>query len=204
MATRDRYDRIAPVYDLMEGMVERGVFARWRRKLWHRLSSGRVLEVGVGTGKNIVYYPKSAEVMAVDLSPGMLKNASRRVRASNADVGLAQMTAEALAFPDNTFDHVVCTFVFCSVPGPVEGLRELGRVCKPEGTILLMEHVRIDRPIIGPVMDIANPLAVHVTGANINRRTEENVSRAGLSLVKVENLIPLGLVKLITAQPTSK
>ncbi len=200
VAVRRRYDRIAPVYDFMESLMGPRSLHRWRRRLWGMVSGGRVLEVGVGTGKNMPYYPQGALVTAVDLSPRMLSRAVRRARGLSIPVSFSLMNTEALAFPDNTFDYAVATFVFCSVPDPVAGLRELGRVCKPEGTILLLEHVRAGHPFVGRLMDIANPLAIHVTGASVNRRTVENVRMSGLSLVAVEDLAPLGLVKLITAR----
>ncbi|MFQ5855046.1 MAG: class I SAM-dependent methyltransferase [Anaerolineae bacterium] len=199
-ATRARYDRIAPFYDAMEWFTERSAFQKWRQGLWSRVPAGRVLEVGVGTGKNMPYYPAGAQVTAIDLSERMLASARRQAEALGLDVDLRPMDAQHLAFPDDAFDAVVATFVFCSVPDPVQGLRELGRVTRPDGDIWLLEHVRVDKPVIGPVMDALNPSVVRVTGANINRRTVENVQRAGLELVEVENLRG-ELVKLIHAQP---
>jgi hypothetical protein len=78
-------------------------------------------------------------------------------------------------------------------------LRELGRVVKPEGCIVLLEHVRIDR--LGRLMDMLNPIVVRILGANINRRTVDNVRRAGLTIEREEDLAPTGLVKLIVARP---
>ena len=87
---------------------------------------------------------------------------------------------------------------------PVRGLRELGRVVKPGGKIVLLEHVRIDSlRIVGKLMDLLDPLVVRVVGAHINRRTVENVRRAGLHVEQVESLAPLGLVKLIVASPVN-
>ncbi len=109
------------------------------------------------------------------------------------------MDVQHLEFPDRTFDAVAATCVFCSVPDPVAGLRELKRVVRTGGDIWLMEHVRIDRPVIGTLMDLMNPMMVRMMGANINRQTVENVRRAGLQIVSVENLGG-DLVKFIHAR----
>lgn len=198
--TKARYDRIAPVYDTMEWVIERFVFEPWRQELWSRVPAGRVLEVGVGTGKNFPYHPPEARVIGIDLSEGMLSRARRRADALGIDVELRHMDAQHLAFADDSFDGAVATFVFCSVPFPIQGLRELGRVVRPGGDIWLLEHVRVDKPVIGPLMDGLNPVLVRMSGANINRQTVENVTRAGLNLISVENL-KADLVKLIHAQP---
>jgi ubiquinone/menaquinone biosynthesis C-methylase UbiE len=195
-ATRARYDRIAHIYDAMEWILETCFFRRWRRKLWSAVPAGRVLEIGVGTGKNIPFYPKGAEVTAIDLSERMLARARRRADSTKSKAVLRVMDAEHLELEDATFDAAVATFVFCSVPDPVVGLREMGRVTRPHGDIWLMEHVRIDKPLIGRLMDGLNPIAVRLSGAHINRRTVENVQLAGLELSGVENLSD-DLVKLI-------
>lgn len=199
-ATEDRYDRIAPVYDLMEWFIERLALRHWRRELWARVPAGRILEVGVGTGKNMAFYPEGVQVTAIDLSDRMLTRARQRAQDMDIDVDLRHMDVQDLEFPDDAFDAAVATFVFCSVPIAVQGLRELGRVVKPDGDIWLLEHVRVNKPVIGPLMDALNPVVVRVMGPNINRRTVEKVVRAGLEVVQVENLRG-ELVKLIHARP---
>jgi phosphatidylethanolamine/phosphatidyl-N-methylethanolamine N-methyltransferase len=198
--TKSRYNRIAPVYDLMEAIVERFAFRRWREKLWSQVDGRKILEVGVGTGKNIPHYPRGVQITAVDLSDKMLERARRRVQKLNAEVDLCLMDAQKLAFPDAAFDAAVATFVFCSVPDPVLGLRELDRVVKPGGQILLLEHVRVNKPVIGKLMDLLDPFVVRLMGLHINRRTVENVRKAGLEIERVEELAPGGLVKLIVAR----
>ncbi len=198
--TQARYDRIAPVYDAMEWAVERLAVGRWRHDLWARVPAGHILEVGVGTGKNMPYYPAGATVTAIDVSERMLARARRRARALHADVDLRAMDAQQLEFADATFDAAVATFVFCSIPAPVRALRELARVVRPGGDIWLLEHVRVDRPWVGRAMDLLNPVVVRLMGANINRDTVSNVLHAGLQLLEVAS-IKGELVKRIRAQP---
>ncbi|MBI4300292.1 MAG: class I SAM-dependent methyltransferase [Chloroflexi bacterium] len=198
-AARSRYNRNARLYDLSEGFVEKLLFRRHRARLWSVIPGGCVLEVGVGTGKNMPYYPSQADVVAIDLSEEMLRRARKRAQALGLPMSLACMDAQSLAFVDDTFDAVVASFVFCSVPDAVRGLREVLRVSKPGAKVLLLVHVRSGNPLVGLLMDLANPLMVRMAGANINRDTVANVAISGL---KVEDVADLwaGIVKLISAR----
>ncbi|MBI2875337.1 MAG: class I SAM-dependent methyltransferase [Candidatus Tectomicrobia bacterium] len=197
--TKDRYDRQADRYDKRTGFMERMAMKRWRALLWEKVRGPCILEVGVGTGANLPFYPPGARVTAIDLSDRMLARAARRARKEGVAVELLQMDAQALQFLDHTFDTVVATCVFCSVPDPVLGLREIARVLQPTGRAVLLEHVRSETPL-GILMDLLNPLVVRMAGANINRRTVENVRRAGLTVESVDSFL-FNIVKLIVARP---
>ena len=197
--TKARYDRLAPLYDRLESLMERRARA-WRKRLWDRVEPGKILDAGVGTGKNIPYYPAGAQVFGVDLSSAMLDQARQRGQRDHVEVKLREMDVQSLEFPDDSFDTAVATFVFCSVPDPILGLQELARVVKPRGKILLLEHVRLESPLLGRIMDLVNPWIVRMLGANINRQTVDNVRRAGLLVEGVEDMTTNGLVKLIMAR----
>jgi ubiquinone/menaquinone biosynthesis C-methylase UbiE len=199
---KTRYDRRARLYDLTEAPMEWLFVRRWRRRLWSLVDGGgRVLEIGVGTGLNFAHYPQDALITAIDLSEKMLDRARQRAARQSLTIELLSMDAQALAFPNESFDFVVATFVFCSVPDPVLGLREVRRVCKRDGKVLLLEHMRPESHWLGKLFDLLNPTWVRLTGANINRRTVENVGRVGLKIESTESLSPNGIVKLIVATP---
>ncbi|MBI4187236.1 MAG: methyltransferase domain-containing protein [Chloroflexi bacterium] len=197
-AARRRYDRIAPLYDIMVGLVEKR-FRKWRQMMWSKVEGRHILEVGVGTGKNLPYYPSHAEVVAVDFSGGMLKRARSLAARGKASVSLRQMDIQKLEFEDNAFDTVAASFVFCSVPDPVRGLMEIERVCKPGGKVVLLEHVISANPVLAWLMNLVNPVAVWFGGENINRRTADNVRKSGLVVERVTDLAG-GIVKLIEAR----
>lgn len=198
-AIRKRYDRIAPYFEGMEAVMEGLFFRSWRKRLWAKVEGHHILEVGVGTGKNFDYYPKDARITAIDFSGQMLKQAEKKRDRKNVNVELELMDVQSLYFADNSFDTVICSFVFCSVPSAAKGLKELYRVCKPGGQVLLLEHVVSSNRIIAAVMNLLNPVVVRLVGANINRNTVKNVKACAFTSVNVDEHSS-DIIKLIEAR----
>lgn len=197
--TARTYDRIAPFYDWFEAPMDLlGGNARRRRILED--VRGRVLEVGVGTGRNLPLYPRGARITGIDVSKGMLERARRRATDAAAEVELREADAHALPFEDDSFDVATATCVFCSVDDPVRGLREVARVVRPDGEVRLLEHVRPRSPILAGLFDLLSPVVRRIFGPEINRRTEANVEAAGLLVTEIRRD---GIWREIVARPLS-
>lgn len=193
---KHRYDRVAPFYDAMEWFAERFRFSKWRPDIWSAVEGNTVLEVGVGTGKNFAYYPDGLDYTALDISPKMLQRARRRADELDIDVDLVEGDAQALPFADDSFESAVTTFVFCSVPDPVQGLSELRRVLKPGGQLVMLEHVISQKPLLRTLMTWFDFLPYRIWGAHIDRETVENTQIAGFEQVRDTDLF-LDVVKRI-------
>jgi ubiquinone/menaquinone biosynthesis C-methylase UbiE len=199
--TRSRYDLIAPLYNLMEWPVEKLLLRNWRRDLWKEIKGPGILEIGVGTGKNIPYYPEEIELTGIDLSGNMLRRAKKLLAKQQKNgVTLKEMDAQQMDFPDDSFDEVVATFVFCSVPDPVLGLKEALRVTKPGGKLHLLEHMRANQKLLGSFMERLDAPIHYLIGVHIARQTVVNVEKAGWQLENVQDLTRAGIVKKIEAR----
>jgi ubiquinone/menaquinone biosynthesis C-methylase UbiE len=199
-STSRQYQRIAPFYDLLELPFEYGRYRRLRRLVFDGLW-GRILDAGIGTGRNMEFYPRGAEVVGIDFSPAMLARAARRRRVSSATIELREMEVTRLDFPADSFDAAVATFLFCVLPDELQrpALRELARVVRAGGIVRLLDYVRPERRLRRAIAGLWEPWMAWAYGASFDRRTGEHMLEAGLELVKAEFVVD-DLVKLLTAR----
>lgn len=163
---------IAALYDRMGAASERAGLAARRRELLAG-ARGRVLEVGAGTGINLEHYPEGIEeLVLVEPERAMVRKLEQRLHELGRRARIVEAKAEALPFPDGSFDAVVCTLVLCNVGNPQSALREMRRVLRPGGSFLFLEHVRSDDPRTARLQDRVNPAWRFVSnGCNCNRPT---------------------------------
>jgi len=199
-----KYDRFSKIYDLFESPMEMRAFSKYRKKALS-LAKGKVLEIGIGTGKNLPYYPEGVEVIGIDFSRGMLEKAEKRKKELGLEnVKLLYMDAQNMEFDDNTFDTVVSTFVFCTVPDPIKGLKEAYRVLKPGGTAIFLEHMKSNSRLLNIPLYLMEPFIKTLLGTSMLRETQKNIEKAGFKIEKVENLF-FNIVRLIIAtKPTDE
>ena len=202
-AVEKKYNRFSVVYDALEWPVEKLLFGKWRKKVISA-AKGNILEVGVGTGKNLPYYSKNAKVTGIDISKGMLAKAIKKSKNLKINCSLLLMNAENTKFSNNSFDTVLCTFILCSVPNPVKTLKEMRRVCKLNGRIIMIEHVLSKNRLIALWQRIHNPITRWLVGVNISRDTAENIRKAGLKIVKEENLAVKDVFKFFVCSPNKR
>ena len=192
---KSRYNRFSKFFDLLESPVEWLVFSKWRERYLKNLR-GKVLEIGVGTGKNLPYFNyKKINLTGIDLSPGMLEKAKEKARENKYKVDLKLGNAERLSFQDNSFDWVVCTFLLCSVPNPEKAIKEMKRVVKKRGKIIFLEHVRSRNKLILLWQKIHNPITRFLLGFNVDRDTIKTIKKSGLKIKSEKNLALIDVFK---------
>ena len=181
------YELYAPIYDFIFDWI----FAPGRAAAIGRLDlrpNDSVLEVGIGTGLNLPLYPPSVRLTGIDLSQEMLDKAVERVQTlAMPNVTLKVMDATSMSFGDNEFDKAVATYVISAVPDPVSVLREMRRVVRPGGTIVILNHFRSERRVVGRVEDFVAPVCTRL-GWKSNLAMTPLLARVGLTpelIVKV-------------------
>lgn len=190
-----RWDKASGTYDLFSRGAERRWEAAKRESLSH--GRGRVLFLAVGTGLEVPFFPPGLDITGMDVSGGMLSHAKSRAAAYQGGFQLAQADVEHLAFRDSSFDVVVTSCTFCSVPDPVAGLRELRRVLKPGGELRMFEHTGSRWFPFRLMLNLMTPITRRF-GPEMNRDTVSNVQKAGFELRRVCNVY-LDVVKIIVA-----
>lgn len=176
----------AAFYSISSAAMERGLAGRVRPELLRGLH-GDVLEIGAGTGLNFPHYPADARIVALEPDPFMLRRGRQKLQAvGNSNIELREAPAEALPFPDASFDAVVSTLVLCSVEDVARSLAEVRRVLRPNGQFRFLEHVR-SAGLGGRVQDAIQPVYGWLSGGcHANRRTEDALRDAGFDFVSLE------------------
>lgn len=191
-----KWDRASRTYDWMTWGDERR-FGEAKTRLF-RSMKGCCLMVAAGTGNDFRYFPPGLTITAIDISPQMIERARPRAMAYQGTLELRVMDVQALDFPDESLDTVATACTFCSVPDPVQGLRELYRCLKPGGVLLMFEHVRSRFGPVALLQDLLTPITRRM-GPDMNRDTVANVLRAGFELCREQNVY-VDVVKAITAR----
>jgi ubiquinone/menaquinone biosynthesis C-methylase UbiE len=195
------YDRIARLYDILDLPFENRRYKPLRRILFDGLE-GTLLDAGVGTGRNFPFYPRGSRVIGIDLSKAMLDRARRRRDRLGTAVELREMNVMETHFADDSFDGVVATFLFCVLDAEDQqpALEELRRVCRPGGTIRILEYAISEQPLRRFVMKLWAPWVRFAYGAEFDRETERYLDAAGLELVEGTFLYK-DMIKLLSVRP---
>lgn len=195
------WEKSAPGYDKKIASVERGLLSGGREWLGAR-ARGRVLEVAIGTGRDLPHYPQDATLIGIDLSPAMLANARQRAADLGREVDLHTGDAEHLPFADTSFDTVVCAISLCTIPDPPAAIDEMKRVLVPGGRLLLLDHIKSTWPPIFAGQWLIEQITIRTSGEHLTRRQLPLVEAAGFEVVEVERL-KAGIVERIHARKPS-
>jgi ubiquinone/menaquinone biosynthesis C-methylase UbiE len=204
MAETDRirrlYDERADTYDRSLGLMERVALGPFRRE-FGALLEGETLEVAIGSGLNLPSYsPRVTRATGVDLSSEMLRKARERAEALGLPIDLRQADAEALPFDDASFDTVAISLALCTIPDPEKALRELSRVCRPTGRIVLLEHVRSTAGPLALAQRALSPLNERSIGCHLARETVDLARALGFTIDEERRRL-FGAVRLVTMRP---
>lgn len=150
---------------------------------------GRTLEIGIGTGVNLNYYPKDVQLIGIEPDESMRSLANKKAEHNRDHFQILDGDAQSLHFADSSFDTVVGTLVFCTIPNPDKALEEVYRVLKPGGSFLLLEHVRKNTPIVGRLLDLLTPAWKHVAGGcHLNRDPSKHIQEVGFIVDSTKTL----------------
>lgn len=194
---RDKYNENAAGFDRHIWAIERLFLNKYRERLVSQ-ARGKTLEIAVGTGVNLPYYDEGCDITGIDISEGMLAEAKKVSQTIDAPVTLVEMDAEKLSFDNDAFDTVLTTLSLCTIIEPESALVEMKRVLKPDGVLLLIEHVVCENSILHKIQDILTPYFRNHLGCNLNRDTVGLIEKAGFKLNRIESRL-WGIFKIIQA-----
>jgi ubiquinone/menaquinone biosynthesis C-methylase UbiE len=197
------YNEIAPTWDRRQGIAERTLMGQGMREALASLLQGEVLEIGTGTGPTLRLLADTDRVTAftgLDFSEGMLAEARPHADHLPFPVELLPGNAETLPFADDSFDTVTTSLTLCTVPDPARALREMARVCRPEGRVVILEHVRARNPILAAMQRALTPLQVRMLGCHFDRPTHRLVRDLGFT-VEAERTRFFGIFRLLAMRP---
>lgn len=195
------WDRKSATYDAEMSIWDRRLFGDSREWACGQ-ASGEVLEVAVGTGLNLAWYPEGVTLTGLDLSSGMLELARERARALGREVTLREGNAHELPFEGASFDTVVCTFGLCAIPDPAAAVGEMARVLRPGGRLILVDHVAGSSFLVRAAQWLVELASVPLAGEHFRRRPLKLVEALGL-LVERRERFKLGLVERLVARKVS-
>lgn len=200
---RQRYDRLAPIYDFLDLPFEYRRYRALRPQLFEGIS-GTILDAGVGTGRNLPFYPEGSHVIGIDFSPAMIARANKRRAKLGKDIELLEMNVLATTFPDQHFDAIVATFLFCVLDEDQQlpALCELSLICKPTGVIRFLEYTYSKDSMRRFVMKLWAPWVRWIYGAAFDRQTERYIPEAGLELLE-KRFVYRDTIKLMVTRPAS-
>ncbi len=197
MNAKKKYDMLASVYDLIETKIK--PFSEYR-KIGANYLEGKVLELGIGSGANLEYYPENIEVTGVDFSEKMLEKCEEKRKSLCLEgVELLKIDVEDMDFEDCSFDIVYSTFVFCTVPHPEKGLGEAYRVLKPSGKAVFIEHMKSKHLLLNGILYCMNIFSKLILGTSMLRETEENIKKSGFKIIEKKELF-FDIVRLIVVE----
>lgn len=181
------WDKSAPSYDRQIAFFERNWFSGGREWLGQR-ARGRVLEVAVGTGRDLPHYPADVTITGIELSPAMLAIARERAAGLGRDVDLQEGDAEHLPFADASFDTVACALALCTIPSPATAIGEMKRVLVPGGRLLLFDHIASTWPPVYAAQWLIERVTIRSAGEHFTRRQLPLVQAAGFQVIEAERL----------------
>ena len=192
------WEREAPTYDRRMGFFERVLFGDGREWVCSR-ASGEVLEVAVGTGRNLPFYGEEVRLTGIDLSRAMLEIARKKADELRMDADLREGDAQELPFPDASFDAVVCTLGLCNIPDDRRAVAEMKRVLRPGGRLLLLDHVRASSRVWLAAQRVLEPLSWRFACDHLLRRPLEHVLAEGFEIEQRERY-KAGIVERLSAR----